>query len=178
MKFKPISIKPKDLNHLEGRKLTREEIADGLGVPMPLLSPDKSNLANATVAYKQYMRDTVDPKLKLYEQKMNEQLMRLYEDDNIFCAFDDCIPEDRDFKLKEQESKLKTGYSSINLERKKQGEEEVEWGKVPILPMNMLPFGSPAPEKPSKEEGKGIKIADNFEELADGVAKAILKKMK
>lgn len=182
LKFKPISIRPKDLNHLEGRKLTREEIADGLGIPIPLLSPDKSNLANATVAYKQYMRDTIDPKLKLYEQKMNEQLVGIYEDDNVFCAFDNCIPEDREFALKEQESKLKTGYSSINIERKKQGDEEVEWGNVPILPATMLPFGSSPPEKPPKppkeEEETGIKIADNFEELADGVAKAIMKKMK
>jgi len=43
--------------------------------------------------------------------------------------------------------------------------------------MNMLPFGS-APAIPPKKESKGIKIADNFEELADGVAKAIMKKIK
>jgi len=177
LKYKPISIRPRDLNHLEGRKLTREEIADGLGVPMPLLSPDKSNLANATVAYRQYMRDTIDPKLKLYEQKMNEQLLKLYDDGSIFCAFDNCIPEDRDFQLKEMESRLKTAYSSVNQERAKRGEDEVDWGDVPILPMNMLPFGS-APAIPPKKESKGIKIADNFEELADGVAKAIMKKIK
>jgi len=169
-KVKKISMTPKELSHLAGRKLTMEEIAAGYGIPAALLLPDP-RVANIQVAYKQYLRDTVDPKLKLYEQKINEQILWKYKDgEHLFCAFDNCVPEDREFLLKERESKLKTGYSSINLERVKDGEEEVDWGDKPILPMTMQPLGTlPAGKEPPKKEL-------TLKELADGVAQEIFNR--
>jgi len=153
---------------------TREEIANGYGVPIPLISPEKSNLSNSVIAYLQYMRDTQDPKNKLYEQKQNEQLLPRYKDgERLFCAFDNCVPDDKELKLKEREMKLKTGYSSINIERVKDGEEEVDWGDRPILPATMLPLGEAPPEK--KPPGKPVKTT---EELADEIAEALHKRIK
>lgn len=164
VKAKPVSHSPKDLAHLTGRKVTKEEIADGLGVPLALLTVESVNLANAKVAYAQYMRDTVSPKLALYEQKMNEQLVPDYDDTGrLFVAFDDCVPEDRAEKIAERESNLRTGYSTINQERAKDGEPPQEgWGDLPILPTTMAELGSEVqpgspteptrPTKPGKPE--------------------------
>lgn len=166
-KYKKVSMTPRELSHLEGKKMTLEEVAAGYGIPAALLMPDP-RVANILVAYKQYMRDTVDPKLKLYEQKINEQLLPAYKGgENLFCAFDNCIPEDREFLLKEKEFRLKSGYSSINIERAADGEEEVDWGGVPILPMAMVPFGE-APKKGEKPK----------KELADEVARKIFERLK
>lgn len=157
-KYQQISMSPRELSHLEGRRMTREEISDGYGVPMPLLSPEKSNLANSKIAYRQYMRDTIDPKLKLYEQKMNEQLMKDYpEGESLFVAFDNCVPEDTEVMLLERKTNLETAYSSVNIERKKHGEEEVPWGDLPLLSMDIIPFGE---EPPAKQEQKIHMFAD------------------
>ena len=170
-KIEKVSMTPRELSHLEGRRMTMEEIANGYGVPRALLSPDKSNLANARTAYVQYMRDTIDPKLKMYEQKMNEQVLPDYQEgENLFVAFDNCVPEDVEFILKKKESHLKTGYNSINIEKVKAGEDEVPWGNVPIMPAMMAPLGSaPPPKKELSEE--------ELREIAEAVAKAMVKEI-
>lgn len=171
VKIEKVSMSPRELSHLEGRKQTMEEIANGFGVHRSLLSPDKSNLANAKVAFAQHMRDTIDPKLKMYEQKINEQLLPDYKGgENLFVAFDNCIPEDREFLLKEKESHLKTGYNSINIERQKEGEDEVPWGDVPIMPGTMIPLGSvPPPRKDMSDE--------ELQEIAQNVARAMVEEI-
>jgi len=173
--YKAISMSPRDLGHIEGRKLTREEIADGYGVPMPLLSPSGSNKAVSKTAYDQYMRDTIGPKLKLYEQKINEQLLPMFEGgENLFVAFDNPVPEDRDFALKKRDADLKSGYTSINIEREAAGEEVVDWGDVPILPANMIPLGSatPAQVQAAGQEPKEI----DYERLSSEIAETILER--
>ena len=177
VKYKQISMKPKDLGHLEGRKLTREEIAGGNGIPMALLTPDKVNLANATIAYSQYMRDTIDPKNKVYEQKMNEQFIIHYEDENIFVAFDNPVPEDREFSLKDREARLKSGYSVINelrVEDKK--EPHTEYGDMPILGNNMVEF-DPNAVIPPKGTPPQLPPKINQDELAKQIAKEIYEKL-
>lgn len=170
-KIERVSMSPRELSHLEGRRMTMEEIANGYGVHRSLLSPDKSNLANATVAYAQYMRDTQDPKLKMYEQKINEQLLPDYKGgENLFVAFDNCVPENVEFMLKEKESHLKTGYSSVNIERAKAGEDEVPWGNTPIMPATMIPLGSvPPPRKDMSDE--------ELQEIAQKVARAMVEEI-
>ncbi len=178
--FKPISMKPSELSFIEGRKLTREEIADGYGIPMALLSPDSSNKAVSQTAFSQYMRDTVKPKLVLYEQKINEQIMSLY-DENIFVAFDDPVPAEREQRRKDIEAHLKTGYSNINEERQEDGLEEVDWGERPILPMTMKPFTGEEeeePEKPPEEERPPEEMPEEeMEALSEQVAKEIYRRM-
>lgn len=171
--IKKVSMSPRELSHLEGRRMTMEEIANGYGIPRALLSPDKSNYANAKTAYAQYMRDTIDPKLKMYEQKINEQLLPDYEGgESLFVAFDNCVPEDVEFMLKEKESHLKTAYSSINIEKAKAGEEDVPWGNIPILPVNMAPLGSKQPVATKKELS-----AKELKEIAEAVAKGIVEEI-
>lgn len=172
--YKAISVSPREMNHLEGRRMTREEISDGYGIPMSLLSPEKSNRANATVAYAQYMRDTIDPKLKLYEEKINEKLLPLFgEGEELFVAFDNCVPEDRDFILKENLTATKAGYKTWNEVRQEQGKEPYEeFGDKPVVQQNMVEFGTTPPPVPvimpeeEEEEGKPKKPTEEDEEKA------------
>ena len=157
--------------------MTREEISDGYGIPMSLLSPEKSNRANATVAYAQYMRDTIDPKLKLYEEKLNEKLLPLFgQGEELFFAFDNCIPEDRDFVLKENLLSTKAGYSTWNEVRREQGKEPYDgFGDIPVVQQNMVEFGTLPPPpvviEPPKEE-----LSEEDEEKAINALAATLAK--
>ncbi len=176
-KYRQISMKPKDLDYLKGGEAIKEILANGYGVPIPLISP-QANKANQDTSYLQYMRDTASPKLSLYQQTINEKFVKLYPEAKIFAAFDDCVPDDKAFDLKEKESNLKTGYSVINEYRKEDGKEpHTEWGDKAIMPSSMVELGSqpavlntpPSPKpKPDPEEGK------NLDKLADKIVEKLL----
>lgn len=148
-----ISLSPKEMAYLQGRKATRSEIAAIFGVPESKLTTDNVNRANAEAGDYSYMKDTVRPRLRKVEQKINEGLLPKY-DPNLFCAFDDPVPQDKEFRLKEQDSHIRNGYTSINEERQIDGIEESEWGAVPILPMNLVPVGGEAIVEPPQKRTK------------------------
>ncbi len=163
MDLKELGWSPKELSFLIGRDMTKEEIANIFGIPMSKIQTKDVNRANAEVGETTYQRDTISPRLRLIEQKITEKLLPVY-DEKLFCVFEDNIPLDKEFKLKEKESNLKTGYTSINQERKLNGDEPVEWGEVPILPMNMMPLEAAG--------GKEIK------ELAGAISDKIKERLK
>jgi HK97 family phage portal protein len=140
-KLEPLSLSPKEMNFLQGRKWTLTEISAVYGVPESMLKTETVNRANADAGEYAHKKNTVHPRLLRVEQKFNEQLLPRY-DDRLFCAFDNPVPEDKEYRLKETESHLKTGYSTINQERQVDGLEEVEWGDKPILPFNLAPLGT------------------------------------
>ena len=151
--YKPISLPPRDLNFLAGRKVTKEEIAAAYGVPLSKLTTDDVNRANAEAGNYSYMADTVQPRCQRIEEEINERLMPMYAD-NLFVAFDNPVPEDREFRLKERETNLRSNYSSVNIERTRDGQEAVPWGEIPLVGPGIAPLGSnpEVPEEPEKEK--------------------------
>lgn len=166
MDIEQIGFSPKELNFLVGRKVTMQEIVGIFGVPMSKVTSEDVNLANAKIGEYQYMKDTIVPRLKLQEEKLNEKLLPLY-DEKLFALYDNPVPEDQEFRLKEKESNLKTGYSSINQERQVDGQEEVPWGEVPLMPMNLMPISSSKAAEEKKEFNELIK--DVAEEITNNV---------
>jgi HK97 family phage portal protein len=142
-KLEQLQLSPKELAFLQGRKATLTEICAVYGVPLSKIVTEDVNRANAEAGDYSYMKDTIRPRLRKVEQKMNEKLLPMW-DESLFCAFDDPVPEDKEFRLKQTESHLKVGYSSINEERQLDGQDEVGWGNVPILPINVVPLGTAA----------------------------------
>jgi len=156
--LKPISLTPKEMSFLQGRKATREEIAAIFGVPLSMLTTESVNRANAETGEYSYMKNTILPRTRRAEQKMNEKLLPMY-DTRLFCAFDNPVPEDKEYRLKEIKDRLTTGMTSINEERQQDGLDEVEWGDEPIMPMNMRPLSTelPTPQLMAPKPEKGIK---------------------
>jgi len=142
--YNAITMTPKDLNYQAGRKISMQEIAACYGVPLSKLTTDDVNKANAEVGEVQYKRDTISPRMIRFQEKLNERVMPLY-DDNVFCAFDNPVPEDRQARIIERESNLRSGYSCVNEERALDGRRPVDWGEIPIMPVGMVPLGSAAP---------------------------------
>ena len=157
LKPNKLSLTPKEMGYLMGRKVTTEEVASIFGVPMSKLKV--GDIAKAPVGGMYhgnitYQRDTVQPKLRRIDQKLTEQLLPMY-DPKLFCCFDNPVGEDKDARLKERESNLRTGYSSINEERARDNQEPVDWGEVPLMPSNLVPLGSTA-FSPSLSQGRAV----------------------
>lgn len=158
--YKPITMSVKDINYLLGRKMAREEIAAAYGVPMSKLTTESVNLANARIGEWQYKKDTLEPRLRRIEEKLNEKLIPMF-DENLFCAYDTPVPEDETFDLQEQNAHLSAYLTTINEERAKIGLDPVEWGDKPVAPANMVPLfsvqtdmlgGQMPPDKPGRPE--------------------------
>jgi len=128
--FQAISIAPKDLDFAEGRKWLRGVICNAFGVPEDLITTENSNKSSSTVAISNYYRFTIKPKLKRIEERLNSELITMY-DDNLFFSFDECIPVDDQLAAKREQIDLELGVLTINEVRHMRGLTDVPWGNEP-----------------------------------------------
>jgi len=180
LKYTPLTMTPKEINFIVGRKLSREEIAAVFGVPISKLTTEKVNLANAFIGEKQYMEDTISPRLKRIEEKINERLMPMYDDD-LFVVYDEVVPEDKAFVIKERESNLKTMMTTINQEREKINLDPVKWGDVPMVQPGMAPLGSAQQQANGSMQNAGadgVGDEENPVAIAEDMAKAVVEAIR
>jgi len=116
------TMTPEELNFIEGRKWTMEMICLAFDIPPGALTSRDVNLANAEVADYRHAKNGILPRCRRIEEKLNEKLISRY-DDRLFCAFDNPIPEDREFKLKENTEYLKVGALSRDEVRSEIGKD-------------------------------------------------------
>ncbi|HZY85517.1 MAG TPA: phage portal protein [Gemmataceae bacterium] len=124
-----------DLAALADIKATKEDVANAFHIPLSFLTSE-TNLANLQAAEHQHMAKAITPRLKRRDEKLNEQLIPLYDPSGrLFLASEDPVPINRELSAKEQELNLKYGLVTINEVRGEQGLEPVPWGDVPWLPL-------------------------------------------
>jgi len=142
---------PREMAFLQGRKITMEQIFGAFGVPPALAKTEGVPRANLESAIFQWTKFTILPRLRMYEAVLNSQLIPLYNEPRLFVAYDNPVPEDREFALKERAANLNNFVTTINEERNSDGMESVEWGDVPIVRSTGLPLGSqPTATTPAK----------------------------
>jgi len=124
-----------DLAALADIKATNEDVANAFHIPLSFLTSE-TNLANLQAAEHQHMAKAITPRLQRRDEKLNEQLIPLYDPTGrLFLASEDPVPVNRELSAKEQELNLKYGLVTINEVRGEQGLEPVPWGDVPWLPL-------------------------------------------
>jgi len=128
-----------DLAALADMKATKEDIANAFHVPLSMLTTN-TNLANIQAAEHQHMSKAIAPRLQRRDEKLNEQLIPLYDPSRrLFLASEDPVPINRELSAKEKELDLKYGVVTINEDRMERGLEPVPWGWVPWLPKIWVP---------------------------------------
>src|SRR5205807_1667499 len=117
-----------DLAALADMKATKEDICAAFHVPLSFLTSE-TNLANLQAAEHQHMAKAITPRLLRRDEKMNEQLVPLFDPSRrLFLASEDPVPINRELTAKEQELKLKYGVVTINEVRSETGLPPVPWG--------------------------------------------------
>jgi len=123
-----------DLAALADLKATKEDIANAFHIPLSFLTSE-TNLANLQAAEHQHMAKAIDPRLKRRDEKLNEQLIPLFDPSGrLFLASEDPVPVDREMSAKDREIDLKYGVVTINEVRGERGLPAVAWGDQPWLP--------------------------------------------
>lgn len=152
---KQLAKGPKDLDYPKGAEQVMIKVCSGFGVPVSLVVPDANRANSETGRYLLAMYG-VRPRCIRIDEKINEQVTPRY-DDRLFMAFDNPVPEDREFEMKERESNLNHGVWTINNVKAQMGEEPVPYGDTPWLPANLYPVGAalPPPEGAAASGGNG-----------------------
>jgi len=156
MKLEKDTMTPAEISYMEGRFINMEEICLGFDIPPGALTSKSVNLANAKVADYRHSKNGILPRCSRYEDKVNEKLLPLYAD-NIFCAFDNPVPEDRLLLMKEQDTNVRNGTSTRDEVRAEQGKEP-KGGLADellvdnrLVPINSLGMGGEANEEEIRE---------------------------
>lgn len=172
--IKQVGLSQKEMQFVEGRKLTRNDIAVAYGVPMGIMTTEDVNKANAQVAEHHHAKYGIAPRCRIIEDEVNRTLMPLYLDDNLFVAFDNPVPEDREYELAKTTAYVTHGIYTINDVKEREGEEPVEWGERPIMPMNMLPLSESSPgggELPPSPESEQDSASPSIKAPAPGISR-------
>lgn len=97
VKFEAFTGDPRMLAKLAERAISKEEIAACYGVPLTKLDLSKAD-ASAQQGDITYLRDTIFPRCQRIEDMLNGELTVLYDPD-LFLAFDNPVPADRQYEL-------------------------------------------------------------------------------
>jgi HK97 family phage portal protein len=143
-----------DLAALAEYGKTKEDLANAFHVPLSFLTSE-TNLANLQAAEHQHMAKAIFPRLQRRDQKLNEQLVPLYDPSGrLFVASEDPVPYNQEIAWRQQEIDLRFGIVTINEVRQDRGLPPVAWGDKPWLPLNWAPTDLPNRTAYESEEGR------------------------
>jgi HK97 family phage portal protein len=158
------SFTPREAALIQEAKYDTEELCQLYGVPVSKLTFGSSRGGAETSADDSaWLRDTILPNTIRYELQLNAHYVPWFDPSGrMFFMHDDPVPANREMRLKEIETRTKTGYSSINQERELDGLEPVPWGESPLMPLNVAPLGTamPEPEESPPEKAQKGDVVD------------------
>lgn len=173
LKLKNIGVSQKDLEFIQGMKLSREEICGFIYQVPPILLGvlENSSYNNIKEATKIFYNFSIKPRLVKIEE-MFQKLIDLYEVKDAYCEFDlsdvEELRENISDKITSAQQLFNIGVplnqiiGALNLPFK-----PVEGGDTGFIPFSLMPLGRTKPEKPTtpvppeetpkEEEGKNVK---------------------
>lgn len=108
---------------------TKEDVANAFHVPLAFLTT-QTNLANLQAAEHQHMTKAIGPRLQRRDEKLNEQLIPLYDPTRrLFLASEDPSPIDPEQQWETMRINMEFGIITINEARSAQGLPPVPWGE-------------------------------------------------
>jgi SPP1 gp7 family putative phage head morphogenesis protein len=80
------------------------------------------NRASVVASEQKFVKGCIEPRLKLWEDVINSQLMPLFQNsDDLEFKHESALPKDDEWSLTETQGYLSMGMTTINAERKKKG---------------------------------------------------------
>lgn len=136
----------KDMDFIEQRRFSRDEILAQFGVPAVILGlglGETINRASADTLRYIFALYTIKPKLTRFVTFLNKYLVSRYGDD-LVLEFDDPVPENIEMKIREDESALgRSPWKSVNEIRLEHGLVSISGGDAVMGSALLTPLGSP-----------------------------------
>jgi len=179
--IKDLTKVQKDIEFLEQRKYSRDEILAMFRVPKTIIGiTEDVNYASAEASRMVFMQRTVKPLMQKFINTLNEFYLPLFDKSRgLEFDFDDPVPEDRAAKINEYVAGVDK-WITRNEIREELGLPPVKGGDKLWNTLTAIPIDStvqaPEEEAPEEEGGEGKKIKsslDKFEEIGEKHNKAL-----
>lgn len=188
LKYKQITASQKDIDFLNGRELTREEICSMFGVPPAKIGVLRyANYANAREQDKTFWAETMEPKLARLAAKVTGELCARY-DPGLEFVFSDVTPQDIAQQAEVAVKLANAGLRTINeLRAEFKWGDGVTWGDtwwVPGTRLRAESAGKSSETKPFVDEsGAGVarcgqEVVRAFKRLYQGQQSAVLRALR
>jgi HK97 family phage portal protein len=169
--YTPMALSPAEMDFIESRKFTREEICSIFGVPPVMIGYyENATLANVETGRKIFWQDTLIPYLEDIKNCFNLSLTPEFGND-IELGYDtsnvDALQENMTEKINNAKSLWSMGipFNNVN-QRLELGFDDIEGGEIGYLPTSLLPasmagetlVAEPQSDPPNNdnEEAKGF----------------------
>lgn len=168
-----------DLQYVEARKLTREEVAAAYFIPPPMIGIlDHATFSNISEQHKMLYQDTLGPHLVEYQDEIGLQLIReLDPTGQIYVEFN--MMEKLRGSFEEQAQQLQTSVGAPWLTRN-EARARVNLSPIPggdelVVPLNVLVGGQASPTDQVQAGSGGGDVVD-AEIVVDDEPKAISRR--
>jgi HK97 family phage portal protein len=161
MEYKPISMSPQQAQYIEGRKLTREEVAAAYYIPPPLIGIlDHATYSNIKEQHSHLYQDTLGPWLTMFEQEIGAQIIADTPDSaDVYCEFNIAAKMAGDFEAQAAAASTATGgpWMTRNEQRARMNLPWLPGGDELIVPLNVTEGGLASPRDTApKAQGPGV----------------------
>lgn len=149
MTFIPASQTSEELQYIEARKLTREEVASAYFIPPPMIGIlDHATFGNIQEQHKMLYQDTLGPWLQEIQQEVELQILPdLPDTANVYVEFN--MMEKLRGSFEEQAAQLQTSvgapFLTRNEARGRANLPSIEGGDELVVPLNVLIGGQASP---------------------------------
>lgn len=156
MKFVPASHNAVDLQYVESRKLTREEVASAYFIPPPMVGIlDNASFSNITEQHKMLYQDTLGPMLKEIVSELHLQLLPDFSDtEGVYVEFN--MEEKLRGSFEEQAQRLSSSvgapFLSRNEARALANLPAIDGADDLVVPLNVLVGGQASPRDSVPDE--------------------------
>lgn len=144
LKFKPMNLSQKDMEFLEQRRFSRDEILGIFRVSKSILGiTEDVNRANAEANEFIFAKRVIKPRMQFITDRLNEFYLPLFREDQTKLMFEfiDPVPQNIELDLKRKETGLSAGYLTVNEVRKEEGKPPVTNGDTIFVSSLLLPLG-------------------------------------
>lgn len=143
LKWQDIGMSQKDMDYIEGRRFTRDEIFAMFRVPKALVAiTDDVNRASARETRAVFLENVIENKMRRIAAQLNEFLLPRYGDKDLFFDYKSPVPNDDSVELLEIDNGLKNGWMTRNEARNKRGLDPIEGGDQLLVPFSLTPIGA------------------------------------
>lgn len=172
MTFKPASQSAKDLQYIEGRKLTREEVATAYFIPPPMVGIlDHATFSNIREQHKMLYQDTLGPWLIMLQEEIALQLLPDFEKDpdRFYVEFNlrEKLTGDLIERAGVMQQAIGGPWMTINEGRALDNRSPVDGGDELIRPLNVTQNGDQSPIPANDGGGTGMTPTGGDELPAD-----------
>lgn len=148
MEAQVMSLSAEESQYIETRKLNREEVCGAYDVPPPVVHIlDRATFSNITEQMRSMYRDTMAPRLSLFESVLDQQLRPEFDrDGTIYAEFllDEVLRGAFEDRVQAIATAVQTGQLTINEGRTIENRPAVDGGDVLLINSAMVPLGSTA----------------------------------